>query len=559
MQQSFAQTAADALNPADAARAPDRDPDHPTVIAAIDIGTNSIHMAVVRVDPSLPSFTIVAREKSTARLGDRDPDSGELTPEAIARAIKALKRCRSLADSLSAEQIIAVATSAVREAPNGRDFLIQVKRDVGIDVNLISGPEEARRIYLGVLSSMDFEGKSHAIIDIGGGSTELILGDGQVARYLSSTKIGAVRLTADFVHSDPISKEDLVALRAYARGSIERAVEELHAQLSPQEKPGSLALVGTSGTIECLVGLHAREHLGVEPNRIQGYTLSFKALGELLDRVAHLSLAERMQLPGMNDRRAEILVAGAAILYETMDLLGIDELVACDHALREGVVVDWMLARGLIEDRLRYQQSIRDRSVFALARKYDVPLAAARHVATLALTLFDQTQGLLHNWGSNERELLWAAAILHHCGHHVNQSAHHKHAYYLIRHGDLLGYTETEIEVIANLARYHRKSAPKKRHDNYQSLAGKRYRQMVDELSPLLRLAAVLERRQIQAVQRIQCQYRKGGDGFKLALDPASPNDDCELELWNLDYERPIFEHQFGTRLDAFVMPGNRS
>lgn len=528
------------------------------ILAAIDIGTNSIHMAVVRIDPTLPSFTIMAREKATVRLGDRDPDTGDLTPAAIDRALRALKRCRSLADSLQAGEIIAVATSAVREAPNGRDFLIQVKREVGIDVNLISGPEEARRIYLGVLSCMAFEGKPHAIIDIGGGSTELILGDGQAARYLSSTKIGAVRLTAEFVHSDPIAPEELAALRAYARGSIERAVEELHGQLAPHESPESLPLVGTSGTIECLVTIHAREALGVVPNRLQGYGLSYGALGELLDRLAQMPLAERMELPGMNDRRAEIVVAGAAILYETMGLLGISEVVACDRALREGVVVDWMLARGLIEDRLRYQQSIRDRSVFALARKYQVPLAAARHVATLALTFFDQTQGLLHGWGTVERELLWAAAILHHCGHHLNQSAHHKHAYYLIRHGELLGYTETEIEAIANLARYHRKSSPKKRHESYQALAGKRYRQMVEELSPFLRLAAVLERRQAQAIRRIQCQYRREEGHFKLLLEPANGADDCELELWNLDCERPVFEEQFGVTLTVELCPGGQ-
>ncbi|HBE16403.1 MAG TPA: exopolyphosphatase, partial [Cyanobacteria bacterium UBA11367] len=145
------------------------------ILAAIDIGTNSIHMVVVRIDSSLPTFTIIAREKDTVRLGDRDPKTGNLTPEAIKRAILTLQRCQELAKSYNAEQIVAVATSAVREAPNGRDFLQQIDTELGLFVNLISGQEEARRIYLGVLSGMEFDGHPHIIIDIGGGSTELIL------------------------------------------------------------------------------------------------------------------------------------------------------------------------------------------------------------------------------------------------------------------------------------------------------------------------------------------------------------------------------------------------
>ncbi|MEO1466556.1 MAG: Ppx/GppA family phosphatase, partial [Cyanobacteria bacterium J06633_1] len=164
------------------------------IIAAIDIGTNSIHMVIVQIDPTLPSFTVIAKEKDTVRLGDRHPGTGELTPEAIKRSLNTLRRCKELATSLKAEQIIAVATSATREAPNGTNFLRQIESELGIVVNLISGKEEARRIYLGVLSGMDFNDQPHIVIDIGGGSTEIILADVHEARFLSSTKIGAVRL-----------------------------------------------------------------------------------------------------------------------------------------------------------------------------------------------------------------------------------------------------------------------------------------------------------------------------------------------------------------------------
>ncbi|MDP8964694.1 MAG: Ppx/GppA family phosphatase, partial [Cyanobacteriota bacterium] len=190
-------------------------------LAAIDIGTNSIHMVVVRVHPAIPAFTIIAKEKDTVRLGDRDPKTGDLTPVAMNRAIAALQRCQKLAKSLNAEQIVAVATSAVREAPNGRDFLKQVDAELGLFVNLISGQEEARRIYLGVLSGMEFNSTPHIIIDIGGGSTELILGDSHEPRSLSSTKVGAVRLTAEFITTDPISNTELQYLQAYIRGMLE--------------------------------------------------------------------------------------------------------------------------------------------------------------------------------------------------------------------------------------------------------------------------------------------------------------------------------------------------
>ncbi|WP_370588046.1 Ppx/GppA phosphatase family protein [Trichocoleus sp. FACHB-591] len=518
------------------------------ILAAIDIGTNSIHMVVVRVQPTLPAFSIMAREKDTARLGDRDPETGDLTPAAMGRAIAALKRCKDIATSLNAEQIIAVATSAVREAPNGKDFVKQVEAEVGIIVNLVSGQEEARRIYLGVLSGMEFDNKPHVIIDIGGGSTELILGDGHEPRTLSSTKIGAVRLTAEYVSTDPISNAEFQYLQAYIRGMIERPVEELRAHLKPGEVP---RLVGTSGTAETVAMLHAREKLGIIPDPLNGYQVSLADLREIVARLRRLSFAERLTLPGMSERRAEIILAGALILQETMAFLEIDAFTICERALREGVVVDWMLTHGLIEDRLRYQSSVRQRSVKRVARKYQVNLDYSQRIAAFATSLFDQTQGWLHLWGEEEKELLWAAAMLHNCGHHVNHASHHKHSYYLIRNGDLLGYTEIEVETIANLARYHRKNTPKKKHETYRNLTSKKHRRVVEQLSPLLRLAVALDRRQIGAVQQIRCEYRAEAKELYLWLQPTQPTDDCALELWSVDYKKGAFEAEFGIKLSA--------
>lgn len=520
--------------------------DRDRILAAIDVGTNSIHMAVVKIQPSIPAFSIIDREKATVRLGDRDRRTGRLTPEAIDRAITALRRCQEIAKSHGAEAIIAVATSAVREAPNGHTFLHQVERETGLIIDLISGQEEARRIYLGVLSGMELNSQPHVLIDIGGGSTELILGDGQEPRTLSSTKVGAVRLTTEFVNTDPISSSEFGYLQAYVRGMLERSTDEVLSHLKPGE---TARMVGTSGTIETLATIHAREKLGVVPTPLNGYEFSLKDLREMVNRLRKLNYAERAAVPGMSDRRSEIIVAGALILQETLSLLGIESITICERALREGVVVDWMLTHGLIEDRLRYQGSVRQRSVFKIAQKYHVNLGHAERVAQFALSLFDQTRGTLHNWENEARELLWAAAILHNCGHFISHSAHHKHSYYLIRNGELLGYTEVEVETIANLARYHRRNVPKKKHESYRNIASKKHRRMVEQLNPVLRLAVALDRRQIGAVQQVRCDYQAENHTLVLHLQASNPSDDCALELWSLDQKKQPFEAEYQVKL----------
>jgi exopolyphosphatase / guanosine-5'-triphosphate,3'-diphosphate pyrophosphatase len=515
-------------------------------LAAIDVGTNSIHMVVVKIQPTIPAFTIIAKEKATVRLGDRDPSTGMLTLEAMARATVALRRCQEIAARMNAEDIVAVATSAVREAPNGHLFLAQVEAELGLTINLISGQEEARRIYLGVLSGMELNNQPHVAIDIGGGSTELILGDGQDPRSLSSTKVGAVRLSAELIKTDPISNGEFNYLQAFVKGMLERAVEEIRANLKPGEKP---RMIGTSGTIETLAIIHAREKLGIVPTPLNGYQFSLKDLREIINRLRKLNYAERSVVPGMSERRSEIIVAGAVILQEAMTLLGIEQIMICERALREGVVVDWMLTHGLIEDRLRFQSSIRQRSVLKTAQKYGVKLEHSERVAAFAMELFDQTKGTLHDWGAEARELLWASAILHNCGHFIGHSAHHKHSYYIIRNSDLLGYTEVEVETIANLARYHRKSEPKKKHDTYRNINSKLYRRMVDQLHPLLRLAVAMDRRQIGAIAQVHYVPQPAQQQVQLHLNPAYSGDDCALELWSLNYQKSSFEREYGVKM----------
>lgn len=508
-------------------------------------------MVVVKIDPDLPTFRIIDKQKDTVRLGNFCPKTKGLSEEAITRAIDSLKRCMQIARSLQAHDVVAVATSATREATNGQAFIDRVQAEVGLTIDVISGQEEARRIYLGVLSGVELQGKPHAILDIGGGSTELILGAGAQPLFLSSTKVGAVRLNAQMITTNPVSEEEFIRLEAYVRGRLEPAVDDLKACL-PQSEP--LQMIGTSGTIETLAQLIAAEQLGSIPDPLNGYILTLKDIERWADKLRRMSYSQRLELSELSARRAEIIVPGAVILQQAMRMLGVDRLMICERALREGLVVDWMLNHGLIENRMQYQDSVRERSVMKTAQKYHVDLPHCERVAAFALDLFDQTQTVLHDWSDLEREYLWAACLLHNCGHFISHSAHHKHSYYLIRNGELLGFTELELELIANISRYHRKNAPKKKHESYSDLPTKKARSIVAQMSAILRVAVALDRRRMGAIASLQSHYDSDRHELHLALRPTHADDPCDLELWNLDYKKACFEVEFDVTLTAALV-----
>ena len=507
-------------------------------VAAIDIGTNSIHLLIAAIDPGLHSFRVLLAEKSTTRLGERDPETGDLSPEAIERGFRTLRHCRDLALSHGVEQIVTAATSAVREAPNGRDFLLALQEQLDLEVDLVSGPEEARLIYLGVLSGMAFGETPHWILDIGGGSTELVLADGREGRAFTSTRIGAVRLQREFCQQDPLPAERRRFLKAYIQGALDPAVAEVRSALRPGETP---VLVGTSGTAMALAALAAAED-GKPPLKLGGYRLSRERIDQLVERLVLLTPEQRRNLTAINDRRAEIIVPGSLILQTAMEMLGARELVVCDRALREGLIVDWMLRNELLGDRFAFQSTIRERSVRHLARIYGVDQARADRVAALAVSLYDQSRGLLHHDDGSGRLLLWAAAQLHACGKHINSAAYHKHTWYLIRHGELLGYSEIEHLMVAAIARYHRRGLPKKRHESWQLIEGREEKRTVANLALLLRLAAALDRRPAAVLERITLEAegpRGEPTGFRITLhplesNPAQPSLDLSLECWSL-------------------------
>ena len=516
-------------------------------IAAIDIGTNSFHLLVAAVDPKLRTFRIIQAEKATTRLGERDPETGELTEAAMQRGLETLRQFRDLAASHRVEQIVTAATSAVREAPNGRDFLQTILDDLGMEVDLVSGPEEARLIYLGVLSGMPFGDRPHLLLDIGGGSTELILADGRDARALTSTRVGAVRLQRDFVRDDPMPPQRRSFLQAFIQGSLEPAVDKVRRRIKPGETP---VLVATSGTAMAIGSLAASEEER-PPRKLHGYRVTRQSLNQVVDRLITMTPAQRRELAPINDRRAEIIVPGALILQTTMKMLGVEEFVLSERALREGLIVDWMLRQGLLEDRFSFQSSIRQRTVLHQVQRFAVNQSRAERVASHALSLYDATRGVMHDDSGEGRELLWAAAMLHTCGQHINISAYHKHTWYLIRHGELLGYSEAEHLMVAAIARYHRRSLPKKRHESWQLVATRDNRRCVQQMALLLRLAAALDRRPEPVISALRIHAVKGS--LDLEIVPERVNQNISLEQWSLEGCAEVVKEAVGVNLRVRV------
>ena len=516
-------------------------------LAAIDIGTNSTHLLVAAVDTGLGTFNIEQAEKSTTRLGERDPETGALTDAAMQRGLETLRRFCDLAASHAVEEVVTAATSAVREAPNGRDFLQAINDELGLEVDLISGPEEARLIYLGVLSGMPFGERPHLVLDIGGGSTELILADGREARALTSTRVGAVRLQRDFIKVDPIPPQRRAFLQTFIQGSLEPAVDKVCRRLKPGESP---VLVATSGTAMAIGALAASED-DRPPLKLHGYRVTRQRLDRVVDQLVAMQPEQRRALPSINDRRAEIIVPGSLILQTSMRMLEVEELVLSERALREGLIVDWMLRHGLLEDRFSFQSSIRQSTVIHQAKRFAVNQSRAERVAAHALTLYDCSRGVMHEDDGHGRELLWAAAMLHTCGQHINLSAYHKHSWYLIRHGELLGYSESEHLMVAAIARYHRRSLPKKRHDSWQVLPTRDNRRLVGEMALLLRLAAAIDRRPEPVVESLRVTAKPGS--LQLELVPERRNQNLSLERWSLENCADVVRSAVGVCLDVSV------
>lgn len=448
----------------------------PYRMAAIDVGTNSIHMIIVEAQRH--GFRVIDKEKEMVLLGRDSLEGKPLTDEAIERGVAALRKMAGIAERWKVRDVIAVATSAIREAPNRRRFLAAAEKASGIKVRMISGEEEADYIYRAVRSAVDFHGGTALSIDIGGGSVELIVGTADEVFLTDSEPLGALRMSQKFGLDRAATKADADKCRAHVKKALKKPVARVAAL-------GFDFTIGTSGTIVTLAELAA----GDTQNGSSGLIwLSRARLGELIDMLLPLPVEERAQ-HGIDARRAETIVGGAIVLEQILDALGIEQLRACGAALREGIVEKQF-------DRVREESgsrgSVRKESVLNLAHRTNIDRTHATHVARLALRIFDQTAEL-HLLRTGERELLEYAALLHEAGMHVSYQGYHRHSYYLISHAGLSGFTGDQVATVANVARYHRKGPPDDVDPNFAQLS-RAQQAIVRKLAAILRVADALDR-----------------------------------------------------------------
>ena len=486
-------------------------------IAAIDIGTNSIHMIVIRVRPDL-SFEIIDGEKVMVRLGAGGLDGKALTPEAMTAALQTLSTFKRLADSHSVDKILAVATSATREARNGGEFLSRIARETGIRPLVITGTEEARLIHQAAVYGVDVGSGRAVVIDIGGGSVEITLGTATSIQLARSFKIGVIRLTERFVTTDPLSGRDERRLEKHVNGEIGRYCDQIAAA-------GFDRVVGTSGTILSLGVMAATAARGGPPPELRNLRVPVKQIRRVRKELLSRDLEGRLQVPGLDPRRADLAVAGVVLLDAILARLGADELTLCDLALREGLILDYVRRHRRQIAQADRIPDVRRRSVLELAERFNYYAAHAQHVARLALAIFDQTRAL-HGLTDREREWLEFASLMHDLGVHISYPRHHRHSYYLIKNGDLRGFEPEEIEVMALLARYHRRGTPKKAHAEYADLSPA-LRGTVRTLSSILRVAESLDRSHAQVISALELQDHP--DDLLLQLRTTG---DAELEIW---------------------------
>jgi exopolyphosphatase/guanosine-5'-triphosphate,3'-diphosphate pyrophosphatase len=510
-------------------------------VAAIDIGTNSVHMIVASIRPDL-SFEVIDREKEMIRLGAGGLNGRELSTPAMHTALQTMTRFRRLAESHGVDEIIATATSAVREAENGGDFIDTVRRHTGIDVRVISGTEEARLIHLAAAYAVDIGAHPAVVIDIGGGSVEITLGTSARQQLGRSFKLGVIRLTEQFVKTDPLSERD-------ERRLVKHIRREAGDFLGIVARRRFERVIGTSGTILAL-GAAALAHEGPAAD-MRNARVPAKSIHRLRKRLTALSLGSRLKVGGLDPGRADLSVAGSVLLDTLLGALGAETLTLCDFALREGLVLDYISRNAAHIRKVDRYPDVRRRSVIELAERCNYLGAHAQQVARLSLALFDQTRRT-HNMGDREREWLEFAALLHDIGMHISYERHHKHSYYLIRNGGLRGFDPDEIEIIAQVARYHRQARPKRSQDEFGKLP-RDHQQTVTMLSAMLRLAEGLDRSHAQAVSGLTVTTRKSGRFIRLHT-----GGDAELELWAAHRHAAALAACLGAEIEFELLPTGR-
>lgn len=504
-------------------------------LAAIDIGTNSFHLIIAEVDTNTGKFNILGREKQPVRLGSGSTDMKHLGKDAMERGIEALKKFAALAESAGAP-VRAIATSAVREAINQHEFIMRARIEAGIRIEVASGVEEARYIYLGILQSVPVYDKPVFMIDIGGGSTEFLIGKGRDIYYDNSLKLGAIRLTERFFGEKDIDSKAIKHCREYIKGYMTPVTRE-------SIKYNYEIAIGSSGTILNIANIINVSKGGEADTRLNNFVFTkdelHAAVAEILEAK---TVKQRLKIPGIDPQRADILPAGAILLEQIFKELKIKEMMISEYALREGILLDTIEKEYLIKDK-EHLGNIRYGSVMHLAENFRIEKEHSAHVTKLALNIFDGTRKL-HKLGNTEREYLEAATILHEVGGFVSHSQHHRHSYYIIRNSEMLGFTENEKEIIANVARYHRKSHPKLKHPDFAKLTGDE-QLVVRKLAAILRIADGLDRSHTSSITEIKIEQEEN----RIIFNITGNAENIELEIWGANSKKKLFEEVFGVEV----------
>lgn len=476
-------------------------------ICIIDIGTNSIHTIFTTIF-SDGSFEITGREKEMARLGDGAMLTGKLSREAMDAGLKAIEKIAHLAKTRGMDKTIAVTTSAVRESSNGGDFLDEIHAKFNIRVKVIIGLEEARLIHLAVKNTVDLSQNKSLIVDVGGGSTELVALNKGEKIWMDSVKLGSNRLSQIFPLSDPPKKSEIETLEDY----IERALKPILSTL--REKPVD-QVVGTSGTLNALAKMILiSDEKSDEQIPLRQTPISFRQIESQYEKLCKTELKDRQKIRGLDKARANMIIQGAAIVCVLMKKAEIKTFIPCDQALREGLLYDYIDKN---KKSLRIEETVPDlrrRSILTTLDKFSEDSTHALHVADLATQIFDQLKNL-HELDVSCREILEYAAILHDIGYSLNFRRHHRHSFYIITNSEIYGFMPDEIKMIAWVARLHRRSTSRDDNPDLNELPEKT-QDTVLKLAGMLRVADALDHSHFSLVSSVKTKQDKSSIRFTL-------------------------------------------
>ena len=496
--------------------------------AAIDIGSNSIRMLAAEVDPSSGEFVELISSRRVVRLGDGVFREGRLDAAAMDLACEALADMAEEYRKLEILAVRAVGTAALRDATNRAEFLARATQILGVPVEVISGLEEARLIHLGVQARWPQPKHRLMITDIGGGSVELIFSENGHVTEAFSKPLGAVRLTAMFLKSDPPDPRELSRMKRYIQERIAAAVKRLAAFRIER----MVATSATAAATICAANSVRRSRRDTADRLLASAAQIQRLYGE----VAQRDLESRRGITGIGPRRAEIIVAGVAVLYEVMQSFGLPRVYYSTAGVRDGIIAD------LATRRVNQLDADQRRLVRAIGRRYGVDPQHARKVAQLAGMLFESLDPL-HRLAPASGRILEAAAHLYNIGHYINDSSHHKHSLYLVMNTDMPGFSDREHQSIANLCRYHRKNMPQERHLDFQKLEADDQNAVV-LLLPLLRLAVAFDQSQEQKVERLEAVIQDRTVEVRLISDC-----DTDIEQWHASQVGGVFRNVYGRQL----------